>query len=282
MRVSARWHLPLEEVSALCLSDDGASVVGVGDDRWCFGRAEIAPDGLVPAAPTRVDGRPRRERGSEFEGVAGDASGRLFVLREGPSLILVLDAEGAVAQTLDVRVLDDLPELAAEWHDPERLNFRGEGILLLRNGHVLVAKQRRSTWLIELGPPDEPAQGFTTASAIRPGERFALHATTTEMRALTAWLVDDPEIESLNDLAADEQGRLYAISAKSRRLARLDHDLDPSGGTARLAAYDLPKDLFESKDDKAEGLVHSGRLGWLVGLDLDRDGDNVALLTGVP
>src|SRR5687768_3907020 len=153
MRALAGWQLPLEEVSALCLSDDGASVVGVGDDRWCFGRAEISPDGLVPAVPTPVDGRPRKEKGSEFEGVAGDTSGRLFVLREGPSVILVLDPEGGIVQTVELRVPDDLPELAAEWNDPEKANFRGEGILLLRNGHMLVAKQRKSTWLIELGPP---------------------------------------------------------------------------------------------------------------------------------
>ena len=175
-----------------------------------------------------------------------------------------------------------MPQLEAEWNDPAGSNSRGEGILLLRDGHVLVAKQRESTWLIELGPAGEPATGFTGASALRLGETFPLGAGTTEMRALTAWLVDDPAIKSLNDLAVDEDGNLYVISAKSRRLARIENDLDPGGGTVRLAVHDLPAELFLTEDDKAEGLVYSPQLGWLVGLDLDRDGENVFSVTGVP
>jgi hypothetical protein len=282
MHASTGWELPVEEVSALCLSAGGASLIGVGDDRWCFGSARITRTGLAPEAPTRVDGRPPEEKNSEFEGVASDATGRLFVLREGPAQLLVVDEAGNVGQTVQLRVTNDIPRLAAEWNDAENENSRGEGVLLLRDGHVLVAKQRESTWLIEFGAPGESAKGFTTLSPLRPSEAFALTSTTTEMHALTAWLVDQPELQSLNDLATDDDGRLYIVSSTSRRLGRLDQDLDPSGGRARPTAYDLPAELFQTKDDKAEGLVHSSRLGWLVGLDLDRDGDNVISITGVP
>jgi hypothetical protein len=280
MRVSSGWQLPLEEVSALCLCDGGASVVAVGDDRWCLGVAAIEAGGLSPAPPTTVDGRPAAERGSEFEGVAADGSGRLFVLREGPALILVLDRDGTVERTLALRVAPDFPALGPEWNDPENANARGEGLLLLGGGHVLVAKQRRSTWLIEFGPAGEPPAGFSAASALRAGERFALDAV--ELVPLAAWRVDQEDFKSINDLAADDDGRLWLISSKSRRIARLAHDLEPGGGTARLVAHDLPAELFVTEDDKAEGLVHAPRLGWLVGLDLDRPGDNVIGLDDVP
>ena len=282
MRARQGWRLPLEEVSALCLWDDGASVVGVGDDHWCFARATCAPGALVPEPPTVVDRRPPTARKSEFEGIAGDASGRLFVLREGPSVVLVVDREGEVTQTLRLHVPAGMPRLGAEWNDAANANARGEGLLLLRDGHVLVAKQRKSPWIIEFGADGDAPQGFTRASALRTGEVFPLAAAVRELHALAAWRVDQPDLESLNDLAVDAGGGLFLISARSRRLARLDHDLDPAGGRARLVVHDLPEELFQSKDDKAEGLVHSPQLGWLVGLDLDREGDNVVQLTGVP
>jgi len=278
MRASSGWQLPLEEVSALCLWNGG--LVAVGDDRWRFGTAALDPAGLTHAPPTRVDGRPASERGSEFEGVAADGSGRLFVLREGPALILVLAGDGSIERTLALHVPADLPDLGAEWNDPANDNARGEGLLLLRDGHVLVAKQRHSTWLIEFGPAGEAASGFTTASAVRADEPFALGAA--ELVALAAWRVDQDDFQSINDLAVDDGGRLWLISSKSRRLARLAHDLDPGGGTARLAAHELPAEMFVTDDDKAEGLVHSPHLGWLVGLDLDRPGDNVIRLEDVP
>jgi len=217
MRASNGWQLPLEEVSALCLCDGGASLVAVGDDRWCFGTATIGAGDVTPAAPTTVDGRPAGERGSEFEGVAADDSGRLFALREGPAEILVLDRHGAVERAIGLRVPAEVPVLGAEWNDPGHANSRGEGLLLLRRGHVLLAKQRHSTWLIEFGAAGEPPSGFTVKSALRPDERFALGAT--EMVALAAWRVDQPDFESINDLAIDDAGHLWLIrDRKSTRL----------------------------------------------------------------
>src|SRR4051794_7738888 len=195
MRASTGWELPVDEVSALCLSAGGASLVGVGDDRWCFASARITRTGLAPEVPTPVDGRSPDEKNSEFEGVASDATGRLFVLREGPAQLLVVDEAGNLGQTVQLRVTTDIPRLAAEWNDAENENSRGEGVLLLRDGHVLVAKQRESTWLIEFGASGESAKGFTTESPLRPSEEFALAPATTEMHALTAWLVDQPELQ---------------------------------------------------------------------------------------
>ena len=284
MRASTGWKLPLEEVSALCLGDGGASLVGVGDDRWRFARAAIAPDGLSLDDPTPVDGRPAAEEDSEFEGIASDGSGRLFVLREGPAVVILLDSQGDIEHTIRLQVGSDFPRLGPEWNDPEKSNSRGEGLLLLRDGRILVAKQRESTWLIEFGPAGAEPRGFTGESPLAPGETFALDRGSPEtvMDALAAWLVDQEDIKSLNDLAIGADGRLYLISSKSRRLLRLDHDLDARGGSARLVGHDLPDELFLTDDDKAESLVYATELGWIVGLDLDREGDNVFRLTGVP
>ncbi len=89
-------------------------------------------------------------------------------------------------------------------------------------------------------------------------------------------------MKSVNDLAPDADGTLYLISSKSRSLARLDHALDPSGGSPSVTAWPLPSELFETDDDKAEGLVFVPELGWFVALDLERPAPNVFALSGVP
>ena len=100
---------------------------------------------------------------------------------------------------------------------------------------------------------------------------------------LGSWLIDhNAGVKSVNDLAPDADGRLYLVSSKSRSLARLDHALAPEGGSASVTAWPLPSELFETDDDKAEGLVFVPELGWFVALDLERPAPNVFALSGVP
>lgn len=161
---------------------------------------------------------------------------------------------------------------------------RGEGLLLLRNGHLLVAKQREDPRLIEFGLADDEPGGFRPGDALLVDESFSLPAgETVTFAVLASWPLDaDTELESINDLAIDAAGRLHVVSSKSRCLARLDADLDPQGGTAALTAWPLPADLFADEDDKAEGLVFAPQVGWLIALDLERDAANLFHITGVP
>jgi hypothetical protein len=149
-------------------------------------------------------------------------------------------------------------------------------LLLLAGGHILVAKQREPARLIEFGPPGEPALGFTRGSALGPGEAFEIGDDgSLEMELLASWGVGESDVESINDIAVDSDGHLHVVSSKSRSIARLMNDLEPGVGAARMTEHELPDDLFETDEDKAEGLVFTPDLGWLVGLDLNRLGPNV-------
>ena len=156
--------------------------------------------------------------------------------------------------------------------------------MLLGNGHVLVGKQREEPRLIEFGPPGSPPEGYAAGDALAPGEPFPFDTDgDVAFDVLSSWLVDPRSgVKSVNDLACDRDGRLHFVSSKSRSLARIDGDLAPAGGTATLTPWGLPETLFDTNDDKAEGLVFSTQLGWLVALDLEREAPNVFAIDGVP
>jgi hypothetical protein len=282
------WEPPLDELSALAVRLDGTGateLVAVDDDRWNVAIAAMSASGLSPGQAREVNaGECASPPGSEFEGVASDASGRRFVLREGAARILVLDGElNGVEQTILLRVAPDEPGFGPEWNDLEKANSRAEGLLLLRGGHVLVAKQREPVRLIEFGPGGEAARGFAPGTALGSDDVFEIGGSrTVELEVLASWGVDHNDVRSINDFAVDGDGRLYLVSSKSRSVSRLKADLEPRGGGASLDAYALPDDLFETEEDKAEGLVFTPELGWLVGLDLKRSAPNIFQIAGVP
>jgi hypothetical protein len=289
LQTQSRWQFPLLEASALCLRPGDArataQLLAVDDEAYEVAVTEIA-DGLKPAAePKNVQGTvpDAAARSSEFEGIACDRSGRVFVLQEGASRILVFDeALSAVNHTITLSVSRDQPDFGAEWYADD--NARGEGLLLLRNGHVLIAKQRKEPRLIEFGPSGSDGEGYAPGDALGDEQTFPLpDGEDTTFEVLDSWLIDpDSGVKSINDLALDADGRLHLVSSKSRRLARLDHDLAPEGGSATLTAWDLPAELFATDDDKAEGLVFVPELGWFVALDLERPAPNVFAISGVP
>jgi hypothetical protein len=289
LQTQSHWQFPLLEASALCLRHGAArgtaQMLAVDDEAYEVAITEIA-DRLTPAAePKNVQGavRDAAARSSEFEGIASDGSGQVYVLQEGASRILVFDeALSAVNHTITLSVPRDQPEFGAEWHADD--NARGEGLLLLRNGHILIAKQRKQPRLIEFGPSGSHAEGYAPGDALAADQSFSLpDVQETTFDVLDSWLVDpDAGVKSVNDLALDAEGRLHLVSSKSRRLARVDHDLAPAGGSATLTAWDLPDELFKTDDDKAEGLVFVPELGWFVALDLERLAPNVFAISGVP
>jgi hypothetical protein len=285
LQTRAAWEFPVLEASALCTAHHGDAaprLLTVDDEAYELATAELADGDLrAPAAISVGDAVPdAASRSSEFEGIATDGE-HVFVVQEGADRILVFDATlSRLERTINLSVPLDQPELGAEWHgDP---NSRAEGILLLANGHILVGKQREQPRLIEFGPAGDPC-GFAAGDAIAAPDVFSLDGVgDVTFEVLATWLVDPVSgVLSVNDLACDADGRLHIVSSKSRAVARVD-DLPPEGGIATLTPWKLPAEMFQTKDDKAEGLVFTAQLGWLVALDLERAAPNVFALTGVP
>jgi hypothetical protein len=149
------WDLDLREVSAICERPVGhgrtRQLLAVGDQTHQiligdlraggpgrFERRELAP--LLAGAGLRTP------QSSQWEGIDTDSTGRVFVLREVPGTVLVFD-EGlqTLLHVFPLTVEDDPAEVEA-WEADQ--NALGEGVLLLRNGHLFVLKEDKpaSSW----------------------------------------------------------------------------------------------------------------------------------------
>jgi len=285
MRRIDSWEIPILEVSALAArhgSPGGAvELLAVGDARWAVAGMTMKLDGAVTKVTNEVGaavatGGLPTVASSEFEGVASDGAGRVFVLQEGPSRVLVFDPTMAVLEhAITLKVEADHPDIGAAW--TQRPNARGEGVLLLKSGHLLLAKQRDPVRVIEFGPVGDAPLGYAPGSAPAEGEPFVVAGgETSELEVLATWRLESSgPIESINDLAVGGDGRLHFVSSRSRCIGWLEGDLLPGEDMVGASAAPLPAELFADDEDKAEGLVFIEGFGWLVALDLQRAAPNL-------
>jgi hypothetical protein len=88
----------------------------------------------------------------QIEAVCADGLGRVLLLQETPPRVELIDPKALkVVASIDLAV-DGRSEIARAWSDPK--GSRGEGMVLLPGGHLLVAKEKKPAALIEFGPPN--------------------------------------------------------------------------------------------------------------------------------
>jgi len=282
------WDLQLREVSGICerAAGDGRprQLLAIGDDSHHLLVGDLEPD--VPERFARHDLEPllaaagvRTGGSSQWEGVDTDETGRVFVLREVPGTVFVFDPElRALLHVLALTVEDDPGEQQA-WEADE--NALGEGLLLLRNGHLFVVKEERPRQLLEFGLPGAEAEGLTrdlliadTGEFPTPGERRAT------FHMLAAWDLGGEALDrigDLSDVAIGPDGRVYILSDQSRCIARLQETVPPESGTVEVdRIWGLPERLHQP-----EGLVITAGWDVLVATDHQELRDNLFLLDGL-
>jgi hypothetical protein len=262
LAIRERWRLELDELSALGLraTADGDELLGVSDSSFVVGVGSLEPEHEARTTPDLgaqvAEWTERPEEGSQWEGVAADGAGRVFVLQEhagrkrAPSHVFVFaPALDELGQTIVLDVADGDSEWRQHWTRDK--NARGESLVLLEDGHLLVFKQKDPVRLIEFGPAGEVAGGFGADRLLDPADSFALHQDATQIHyePLASWGLDAEAariLESVND-AATHEGELYVLSRSSHVVARLEND---AGGVAVRAAAGIPAEI-----EHPEGLV---------------------------
>jgi hypothetical protein len=284
LRVTSRAALPLEEVSGFAARErDGArELLCVGDHDHDLLVVPLGEGAAVGEAARHDLRRLAPDPGaSGFEGVACDGAGRVLVLQEGQSRVLVLDPGlDRLERVLDLVVAPDQPGFGEEWADDE--NARGEGLLPMEGGHLLVVKQKEPVCLIEFGPPGDAPLGIGPGTVLGPRAELALPAAEGGgSYAVLAWWPLSPRsasrIESANDLALDERGRLLLVSSRSRRIARIATPLDPDAPEAVVEDDWRVPELTGGGRSRPEALsLVPGAV--LVGYDVRDAGNNLLVL----
>jgi hypothetical protein len=260
METVSTWSIPLPEVSGLSSRrvDGGVLLVALGDDRVAFASTLVVDGVLGEIAVVTADdvgARPGyEERATQLEAVALDGAGRAWLLTEGTSMVggVDLSARQIVSRlTIDTSTI---PDLHASWS--KKNASRGEGMLLLRDGHLLVAKEKKPAGLVELGPRGHEAYGVSAETLLDADEGWTPPADDGELVALAWWPWAGPgtdALEDLSDLAPDHEGGVWVLSDQSRCLTQLALPLQPSGSIVVSGTARLPKTIA-----KAEGLAFLG------------------------
>jgi hypothetical protein len=295
LHLESRTALPLIEISAFALreGEHGTELIAVADDDFGVLCVPFSDDGgfgecdrheLLRTLPTDVVAE---SDGSEFEGVACDGEGLVLLLQEGPARVLVLSRGlDRLLHTIHLSVPPDEPEFGESWNDDA--NARGEGILLLRHGHLLIAKQRKPIRLIEFGPSGDDPLGLSPDTVLPANAPFELPPSggEAEFAVLASWGLakgdDEDEFESVNDMACDTEGRLFVLSSRSRRIGCIEETLRADEERAKLArVWDLPAGTPGGADDRPEALALPFPGAALIGVDTKRPGDNLAFIRGM-
>lgn len=273
--VRSEMKLPLTELSGLAVSGN-RGLLAVGDHDPIIVRAELAVDlRSAEAKAKKLNDVFSGTDGKQWEGIAVDGKGRVIVLQESPPRLFVLDS--GLSQ-VEKSVKLDVADLPAQLLGGD--NSLGEGLVLMRNGHVLVVKEKNPTVLIEFGPSGEQAVGVSAETLLGPGEEMLLQGGgNARLKPLKWWTLGDSSIGLLKDvseLAVGPNGVLYVLSDESRRFARLEARLKVDEKKFALKqVWDLPAAV-----ENPEGLAFLGNVP-VVGSDRKDDTKNLFVLDPV-
>src|SRR6516162_9099817 len=282
VRVCRVVDVPLREVSGICLrrSRNGRKfLIAVGDRV-----AKIAWFSQPRSDGARIDWHTRNiaklsgsmlpKHDPQIEAICADGRGRILLLQETPPRVELIDPKALkVVASIDLAV-EGRGKIARAWSDPK--GSRGEGVVLLPGGHLLIAKEKKPSAFIEFGPPRSRSRGLVRGGALADGQRWSIKKGHHRFVALAIWLPDRTLAKTcadFSDLEIGPDGYLYLLSDKSATIARLD-DLPADGGTAALLDAWRLGDL----DGKPEGLAFTAQGRAIVGLDTRKPRRNLVLL----
>lgn len=255
---------PIPELSGLALrkTTSGVELLGVGDRDGTL-VVGSATGSSLKKLETRVSGTP------QWESIASDASGRIFVLGEQSGVMTVYEKDAsAIKHTMTI-------ELPAAWRSG---NAGGEGFLLLKNGHMLVVKEKDPVQIVEVGPKGDAAKGYQKGFGIRPGDTFKLPTSATSKRVvLKTWSLGDNTgavAKDVSDIAVSPAGDLYLLTDQGRAILQMQATVTPEEGKIKaIKVWELPRDVA-----KPEGLVFLDDGRPIVCSDVTSPGSQIFLL----
>jgi hypothetical protein len=282
LQVLRRADVPLPETSGLCLrreADGSTTLLAIGDREatiaWCRLPHDVdGPLSWATADLTGADGTALPAHDPQLEAIASDGAGRVLLLQESPPRCELIDPPSVEVIARIALTVEGDTEVARSWRDPG--GSHGEGCILLRDGHLLVAKEKDPSAIVEFGPAGAEAIGVSPATVLPPGQAWEVSTGDLTYVALATWLPDGALAKAcgdLSDLQVGPDGHLYVLSDQSASIARLE-TLPPDGGVARASAEWTLDDV----DGKPEGLAFLPSGFSVVALDTRKAKHNLLLM----
>jgi hypothetical protein len=282
LRVQRVFDVPLREVSGICLRrgrNRQMSLIAVGDRMatlaWTSLPGEVAESldwRTIDIARLPGSGLPAHD--PQIEAICADGAARVLLLQETPPRAELIDlGRSRVVASINL-AMEGRSEVARSWSNPE--GSRGEGVVFLTGGHLLVAKEKNPAAFIEFGPRNSRSRGLVRGGALADGARWPVADGVQEFVARAVWLPDKTLTKTcadFSDLEIGPDGRLYLLSDQSATIARID-DLAPGGGIAALTAAWRLVDV----GGKPEGLSFTETGRAIVALDRRKARHNLVLL----
>src|SRR5262249_48772503 len=160
--------VPPREVSGICLRrgrNGRMFLIAVGDrvakiawfsdaDRIDWNTRNIA----------KLSGSMLPKHDPQIEAICADGLGRILLLQETPPRVELIDPRALeVVASIDLAV-EGRGKIARTWSHPK--GSRGEGVVLLPGGHLLVAKEKKPAAFIEFGPRHSRSRGLVRGGAL--------------------------------------------------------------------------------------------------------------------
>jgi uncharacterized protein YjiK len=224
--------IPIREVSGLTLRVAGPDleVLAIGDHDFelaigLLKNGAVEEFKVVDLANAVLAEGLELPKESQWEGITADASGRIFVLEENPGHVFIFDAH---FQKLLARIElhfhahhPDFAELKEAWE--KFPNSRGEGLVLLENGHLLILKEKDPSRLIEFGPHKDVPVGLKPLDRARD---FILpDKKSSRMVPLAEWKFSKDSsvaFPDLSELKLDHSGNFWVLSDGGRALGQIN------------------------------------------------------------
>lgn len=243
--------LPVAEASGLAARHGGDTVqiLAIGDRSARLAVAAVSQAGELAdwqiTDLSTIPGWPVPATDSQLEAVAVDGGSRFALLREEPPVVLVGDVDQHVLRSQIRLTVPPESPLSGRWDDP---SSRGEGLVLLRGGRLLVAKEKRPRALVVFAPIGSGHGGLSRSDFLDPGESWSAPDGEVDYEATSVWRLRGRAKDSLGDISALAVGRdrsLWLLSDKSSAVARLTLDEPLEAGDDTISDLDeiwrLPK-----------------------------------------
>jgi hypothetical protein len=244
-KLDVAWstNIPLVEISGSCAvpSNGGDTMYFVGDRLYTVATVQITGGSVSAVRDIDFSSELNSLNPSQWEAIACAADGTLFVLNENPGTVIVLDPE--TQKVLKVIHLSSDGQFPSTWDDDP--NSKGEGLLVMGNGHIFVLKEKKIPLIIEFGPSGDQAEGLSSAMLTSPLQSDPFSEEKEEVfYPLRQWEFNDQaqaRMVDFSDLASDRQGRVYVVSQESNVIGKVEGKLKVDEGKVDIRDfYDLP------------------------------------------